>query len=496
LRTCANSYAIGPPWGRFQREASSRRASLKGLTRSDDRHWEGLSAPMPPPAPTNEPVASTTDSSPGFWPIVRQAGSVLGSHAAAALIGIVSLPLLARTLGPESYGRLSLFLTLLGVVTYQDFLRPLLVRALAIADAVEKELRALSTCVAWSLGIGAACVAAFIFTPIVAALFAIAVLAHGLASIGWARLSLAGRVARAALIRNVAWAAAAGTSAWIASAVPDVGLALVVAPFCAANVVTLFAYALHTNVRTKKAISNTLFSSAIRAWNAHRSAIGGLIGFGLANALVISADRLIAERYLDAHDFGLYSGCADLASKLALVGTALGTVLYPSFARRAGAGADEARRFVSISTRVMLGWAVVIALLVAFSGAIVTLVLGPEFASGAWICAALFAASFVHMTGFLLTPWQRSRGEFVAQTRAYAIAGVAMIAVGVALVPVLGIAGAVLCACTARVAEILLIVGELPRFPRGILRGRTVAAFALMAVGIAAFAASRAAGDI
>jgi len=451
---------------------------------------------MPPSAPTNGSVASPTDSSAGFWHIVRQAGAVLGSHAAAALIGIVSLPLLARTLGPEAYGRLSLFLTLLGVVTYQDFLRPLLVRALAVADAEDEKLRALSTCVAWSLGIGAAFVAAFLFPPVVAALFAIAVLAHGLASIGWARLSLQGGVARAALIRNVAWGSAAGASAWIASTIENVGLALVVAPFCAANVVTLFAYAFHTNVRTKRATSNTLFSSAMRAWSEHRTAIGGLIGFGLANALVISADRLIAERYLDARDFGLYSGCADLASKLALVGTALGTVLYPSFARRAGAGVDEARRFVSISTRVMLGWAVVIALLVAFSGAIVTLVLGPEFASGAWICAALFAASFVHMTGFLLTPWQRSRGEFVAQTRAYAIAGVAMIAVGVALVPVLGIAGAVLCACTARVAEILLLSGELPRLPRGILPGRTVATFALLAFSIAVLAAWRASGAI
>lgn len=447
---------------------------------------------MPPTVPTSAPVRSATDSSPGFWAVVRQAIAVLGSHAAAALIGIVSLPLLARTLGPEAYGRLSLFLTLLGVVTYQDFLRPLLVRALAVANAEDEGLRALSTCVAWSLGIGAACVAAFLFTPLVALLFAIAVLAHGLASIGWARLSLAGRVARAALIRNVAWGAAAGASAWIASVVENVELAFVVAPFCAANVATLVAYALHANVRTVKARTAALFPSAKRAWNEHRAAIAGLIGFGLGNALVVSADRLIAEHYLDAREFGLYSGCADLASKLALVGTALGTVLYPSFARRAGAGADEARRFVSISTRVMLGWAVVIALLVAFSGAIVTLVLGPDFASGAWICAALFAASFVHMTGFLLTPWQRSRGEFAAQTRAYAVAGAAMIVVGVVLVPVFGIAGAVLCACTARVAEILLLSGELPRFPRAILGGKTVAAFALMAVSIAAFAAWRA----
>ncbi len=158
----------------------------------------------------------------------------------------------------------------------------------------------------------------------------------------------------------------------------------------------------------------------------------------------------MAERFLDARDFGLYAGCADLASKLTIVGTALGTVLYPSFARSSDGSDAESRRFVAISSRVLLVWAAVLAVLVASSGLFVELVLGAGTA-GAWICAVLFAAAFVHMLGFLVTPWQRARGEFAAQaTRSYAIAGVAMVAVGWALVPVLGIAVAVACACTAR----------------------------------------------
>jgi O-antigen/teichoic acid export membrane protein len=261
-----------------------------------------------------------------------------------------------------------------------------------------------------------------------------------------------------------------------------------VAPFCAANVAILCVYRVRVGgVATGKWDKDTL-GHARAAWNEHRSAILGLIGFGMANALVISADRLIAERFLDANTFGLYAGCADLAAKLAIVGSALGTVLYPSFARNSDGSDDESRRFVAIASRVLLAWAAIVAVLVVAASPLVEVVLGAEYAGGAWVCAALFAASLVHMLGFLVTPWQRARGEFLAQTRSYAVAGIAMLVVGCALIPVLGIAGAVACACTARLAEIQLGVREMMAMPRRILTARHVGSLSALAVGIALLA--------
>lgn len=430
----------------------------------------------------------------GLSTLARRAAGVLGSHAGAALLGIASLPVLARALGPGEYGRLSLFLTLLGVVTYQDFLRPLLVRALADEQRDDVGVRALSACVSVALGGIAAIGGLLVFDARVALLFAGAVLAHGLASVDYARLALDGRVARAALVRNAAWGLAVVAAALIASARPGHGLAAVAAPFCAANVAILLVYRTLVGRRAAPAWSVRTLRDARDAWREHRAAIGGLVGFGLANALVVSADRLVAVRFLDADDFGLYAGCADLASKLAIVGTAVGTVLYPSFARRGASPASEAesRRFVAIGTRVLCAWAAVVVLLVAGSGAIVRAVLGPEYASGAWICAALFAASFVHMLGFLVTPWQRARGEFAAQTACYAVAGGAMLLVGWALVPLLGLAGAVLCACTARTAEILLFVGEARSLSRRALTPARMGALGAIAATVALFALWRA----
>lgn len=444
---------------------------------------------MTPYEQTLESNASSAAPAEGFSVLVRKASSVLGSHAVAALLGIASLPVLARALGPAEYGRVSLFLTLLGVVTYQDFLRPLLVRALAQHGQEDAGgLRALSSIVSWTLAAIAASIGLLLFTPAVAILFAIAVLAHGLASVDYARLALDGRVAGAAFVRNIAWGLAAASAACIAVTIERAGTAWVAAPFCAANVVILAIYRLRIGGAATGMWSSSTLSHARTAWSEHRRAILGLVGFGLANAVVVSADRLIAERFLDPHDFGLYAGCADLATKLAIVGSAIGTVLYPSFARHSDGSASEARRFVGIATRVMIGWGLLLAVLVLASNCIVPLVLGAEYATGAWICTALFAAAFVHMLGFLVTPWQRARGEFVVQTRAYAIAGVAMVCVGWALVPVLGIVGAVACACTARLAEIQLCVREARTLGSRVLSRRRIASLGALATALIALA--------
>ena len=50
-------------------------------------------------------------------------GQVLASQAALAAAGLGALPILGRELGPGAYGEFSLYVTLLGVVTYQDVAR-------------------------------------------------------------------------------------------------------------------------------------------------------------------------------------------------------------------------------------------------------------------------------------------------------------------------------------------------------------------------------------
>src|SRR5688572_27699073 len=78
-------------------------------------------------------------------------GQLVGSQVGVAIAGLVSLPVLARNLGPAGYGQFSLFLMGLGVLSNLDLARPILVRELArsgraddltVQDAAERMDRA------------------------------------------------------------------------------------------------------------------------------------------------------------------------------------------------------------------------------------------------------------------------------------------------------------------------------------------------------------------
>src|SRR5690348_13990940 len=89
--------------------------------------------------------------------LLTQFSAVLGSHAFLGLLGLVSLPFIARNLGPELYGHFSLFLILLAVVAALDFVRPLFIHRFANSGNKDsQDLRALATINLWLGTIGAA----------------------------------------------------------------------------------------------------------------------------------------------------------------------------------------------------------------------------------------------------------------------------------------------------------------------------------------------------
>lgn len=407
--------------------------------------------------------------------LLKNLSQLLGTHALTAVAGIVTLPILARNFGPESYGGLSLFVTMLGVVTYQDFLRPLLVRECAASDRAHDrdELAALSLATTWGLCAIALAVGLALLGAIAAIAFTIAVAAHSLASLDYARLSIAGRVGHAGAIRNAAFAAATITVALLSFVVhehPALVVHAYVWPFVAANIAILVGYRRLTAQPMRFVLTAHARHLAREAWTRHRRAIRDLLGFGLAIAVVVSADRVLLEKFASKAEFGVYAGCADVAVKLTIFGTAIGTVLYPMLARGVNEDADlAARRFVRIASFVMLGWFTLILGLIVFGREVLTLVLGARFAGSHAIYAWLLVGNFVHMLGFLITPWQRARGDFATQTRAYWTSAIAMIVVGLVAIPALGPMGAVMCYATARIAELLMLAREMRHLPHTLL---------------------------
>lgn len=419
---------------------------------------------------------------------------LLGTHAITAFVGLASIPIVARNLGPAGYGQFSLFVLLLGLVTYQDFIRPLLIREWSSSpDAADRErLTALSLVTTWVIA-SIAVVVGLCLLPWAAALaFALAAGAHSLASVDYARLAAAGRIGFAGAVRNVAFAAATATVAAASFVVRDHPEWLVHAyawPFAAGNTIIFLVYRRHVGGSGGWKLDARARAAAAAAWRAHHGAITSLVGFGVATAVVVSTDRVLLEHLADDESFGAYAACADLAVKLTVVGTALGMALYPALSSSVARDPRAAaRRFVHLAGLVMLGWFALVTTLVAFHREVIALVLGPAFAASHAIYAWILVGVFVHMLGFLLTPWQRARGEFGRQTRAYGVAGAAMIVVGLLAIPRFGAAGAVACYLTGRTAEILILVGEARALTRDVLPLRKLAWLAAMIACVGATA--------
>lgn len=423
--------------------------------------------------------------------LIASASQLIGTHAVCALVGLASLPILARNLGPARYGQFSLFVTMLGVVTYQDFIRPLLIRQWsATSDSNERErMSALATATTWTVCGLAACVGLVLLTPLAAFAFTLAAGAHALASIDYARLAASGRVGAAGAIRNIAFASALVVVTASSFLVRDQGAFSVHAyawPFVACNLAILLFYRRLSRGHVRFALGGVHRSALREAWREHRRTIVALVGFSLATAVVVCADRVILGWFVDAETFGAYAACADLAVKLTIAGTAVGSVLYPAMARAFGRDTEQAtRRFVGLASLVMLGWFVLVITIVVFHRTVIAAVLGPSFAADHALYAWILVGTFVHMLGFLLTPWQRARGDFATQTSAYWIAACAMVAVGFALVPRFGVAGAAACYLTARTAELLILSGELRWVSRAALPRWKVALLGAMIAAVA-----------
>jgi O-antigen/teichoic acid export membrane protein len=385
---------------------------------------------------------------------------VIGSHGLLVAAGLIALPCLAHALSPAVYGDASLYVLLLSGVSYLDFARPLLIRTQSAGQhsaAPEDALLCANTWLLLGVSLLAAC-----WLPLAAGVpLLIGVAAHALAALDYARLCADGRVAAASAARNTAWAAA-----FLASA----GLCFVTRgplawawPLAVANLVVLAIYR-HWNRGTRLPLA--ALTEPRRAWQrldrASRGTIGDLLVFSLAGTGLAVLDRVLLRAFAP-ESLGAWSAHADLASRIALFGTALSAVVYPQFARvqaeqRPGA-AEQA--LLRLSTWAFVGWSAALCALAVLQRPLLALLLGSDYAAGPSWFALLLPCALLQLPGFLLTPWQRARGDFRTQRRAYTCAAVIALLVGLWAVPTHGAAGALLTCLAARTAEVLMIAHEL-----------------------------------
>ncbi|MBM3990194.1 MAG: hypothetical protein FJ298_04195 [Planctomycetes bacterium] len=425
-------------------------------------------------------------------------GQVLASQAALAAAGLGALPVLGRQFGPGIYGQFSLYVTLLGVITYQDVARQLLIHEQSRADARPRDLDALTRITTLLLLSLALCIGPFVLDFTAALSLGAVTLLHGLASRDYARLAVAGRAGTVTALRNFAWAAAFLTVAALCLRTPS--SAAWSLPFVGAAAFVLVSYRVLARRLPVEQPFPTESGALWARWSGwlelrrspalprYRAAIADLLGFTLASSALVSIDRLLLERTTTAEELGTYCGAYDIATRVHVASSALAAMLYPTFAMHIArhGQAEASRRFVQIaSLAIALAFVGLLALL-ALDDVILSLLLGPAFAASRPLFVLMLIGVFLHVFGFLITPWQRARGDFTTSRHAYQRAAVVMLAVGVVLVPLHGALGALIAYLSSRIAELQLVLVELKRLPSelGVARRLTIAAGMLAVLSV------------
>ncbi|MFM7299418.1 MAG: hypothetical protein ACKO4Q_19615 [Planctomycetota bacterium] len=422
-------------------------------------------------------------------------GQVLASQAALAAAGLGALPVLGREFGPGIYGQFSLYVTLLGVITYQDVARQLLIHEQSRGEARPRDLDALTRLSTLLLFALALCVGPFVLDLPAALCLAAVTLLHGLSSRDYARLAVAGRAGTVTALRNFAWAGAfVAVAALSFQHHSPTAWAL---PFVGAAALVLVAYRALARKLPREAAAAPEPGPAWARWSGwstlrvspnlsrYRASLVDLLGFTVASSAIVSIDRLLLERTTTPEELGVYCGAYDIATRVHVVSSALAAMLYPTFAAQiAQHGKLEAsRRFVQIASLVAVLYFVGLLVLLAFDDVLLGALLGPAFTASRPLFVLMLLGVFVHLFGFLVTPWQRAQGDFATTRLAYQRAAVVMLAVGVVMVPLHGALGALIAYLCSRVAELQLIAVELRRLPAelGVQRRLSIAA-AMLAV--------------
>lgn len=461
--------------------------------------------------PNRDPTPVASASAPGMlswrwrqWPaLVKGTSQVVVSQVALGLAGVLTLPVLGRTLGPEGYGDFSLFVTLLGVATYQDVARQLLIHEQSQERSSPADLDALTRLSTVLIVVLALAVGTFVLEPSSAAALLVVTLLHGLSSRDYATLAVSGHVGSVTALRNSTWAIAFGLTALLSFVVR--GPLTYLAPFVAASAITWLGYRrlagwqarIHLTAGPTGAwwarASGWAHLRCSASWPRYRRAGLDLLGFTLASSVIASADRILLEKTASGQELGIYCGAADLALRVHILSSALAAALYPTLARALREEGYEraARRFVRIASWTAVAHFVVLLGLLLAQGAVLDAFLGGAFVDSRPVFALLVVAVFVQTFGFLLTPWQRAQGDFQSQRLAYGRAMVVMVAAGLLLVPAYGAVGAAVAYLCSRVAEIQLVARELRRMPRELLPRRHLALLGAMLLILLAAAAWR-----
>ena len=395
--------------------------------------------------------------------MIKVLANLLGSQVILGVVGLATLPVIARALGVGAYGEFSLFIILIGAINNLEFVRPLFIKEYVGASEIKKaELHRVARVNIVFVVLVSVIFGWFFIDPVLIFSLCLIVLFQGLASPDYAWLALKGKVVSVNLVRNIIWS--------VTYLVITGGVLLYAEDFhygfsfVIANMIVFLVYR-YMSTLTKSSEKNIGFNGVRK----YLSNALNISAFNLSGAVIVSVDKGILKDHVITGEFGQYSAQADLAIKMNMVSNAISNMLYPILTTRiAESGKDLAFvLFRKVFFWTLLAYFTVVILLIAYSDQIVVQIFGDNFLGEHNYYAVFLFGIFLHMFSFLIVPWQRALGNFILPRKVYSAAALIMLVLGLLLIPRYGSDGAILTYLSARLAEIFLLVHMLYTLPKG-----------------------------
>lgn len=397
--------------------------------------------------------------------MLGQIFKVLSSQVFLGVVGILTLPIAARGFGVDNYGVFSLFVILLGVIYVFDVSRIISTTKLSCENSYvfNNELKklinftflnavfvAVLACILGNLLLG--------FKQSII-LFLIGFF-YTISGLFFSILSVKEMVGNANIIKNISFAIAYCLSAGNAFNGGTVLVSMYF--FLFANILILFLYFFLVKKNIYLSFANLITYSLdfTKLKSFEWSNVASLALFNLSGSVLTTTDKSILKNNTSSNNFGIYAGQGDLALKINMISNAIGTALFPEFAKLVqNKKITEVRNL--ISNALLLGgfvYFVVIYTLIHFSTPIITFILGDSYLSELDLFSFFLIGVFANYTSFLTVPLQRAYGDYNLSKNFYLISATLVLCLGIFLIKNYGIVGALVCYFIPRLVDVILVL--------------------------------------
>jgi O-antigen/teichoic acid export membrane protein len=363
----------------------------------------------------------------------------MGSQMMLALVGLLIIPLIARGLGIEKYGILSLYIITIALLNNLDFGRVYFVERYATSDIDGlNELKWISIVNILISSVISLVIGLILFSFDMALSLMISSFFQTLSAPYFARLSINNKVGYATLIRNFIWSVAYVLMTVLIVKFNDTETYYI--PLAGANIIVYFVY--------RKIFPHPVTGS-ITGFNFDRFIINikgalSISWFNIVGAVLVSSDRMILKLNESQGNFGLYSAQGDLAQKLNMLSNAFGAAIYPALVSklRHEKKIDVFSYFKRIYLRIYLLYFIGVTILIIFNKEILLLFYGDQFTSVFNVFPLLLFGFFINLNGFLFVSLSRALGDFLLPSKVYTYVAISVISFGSLLILEYGVYGA------------------------------------------------------